>query len=138
MDLINILADDLFNLGKTVISIDNQNWKINEIQEYFNENVVLIFDTDTVGCGQYGEENPEEAAQERWKNAFGLLQCITINGNPSLVYAAVPKSAVQKNSSVKKYLFWEKSCKFCNKLLKKKLMKFSNGDIICSECFEKK
>lgn len=126
----------LNDLGKIVYIIDKPGWKYSDLQKDFGEDVVFIFDTLKIGCGEFGEQNPQEVSLDKWKDSFGMMQCIFNNGKPSAMFSVLPKFVVGETEVVKSFLMLEQRCNYCNQMKRHVKIKNSNGDIICSDCFD--
>jgi hypothetical protein len=132
-----ILYKNIKELGITTYIINQSNWKYKDFKESLKANTAFIFDTSTVGCGEFGEQNPNEIAQSKWKDAFGIMQCESNeNNNVSLMFSVIPKFVVNNKETVKKFLKFKQLCDCCGEMKIHVQIQNDEGTVICYECIQ--
>ena len=132
-----ILYKNIKELCITTYIINQSNWKYKDFNESLKANTAFIFDTSTVGCGEFGEQNPNEIAQSKWKDAFGVMQCESNeNNNVTLRFSVIPKFVVSNKEIVKKFLKFKQLCDCCGEMKIHVQIQNDEGTVICYECME--
>ncbi len=137
MDSILVFQKNLQEFGYNVYIISEPSWKFESFKTIFKPNSIMIFDTGLVGCGEFGEKYPSEVAKEKWKDAYGILQCVSSFDNKcEMMVSVMPKFLYDDKQSMKMFLKQKHKCDICEKVESHVKICHLSKSAVCISCYE--
>ena len=131
------IINQLHSLNYKTLIIKHKNWTYNNLSEYFSSDdyktLIVLFDTDTVGYGQFGIDNSTEKDREKWKNGIGYIKY----REGSNVFIGVFPKIVLHIDSLKAYMNLYNICDNCDMEVKHVKINNINGTKYCIDCYNK-
>lgn len=131
---IHKLTDCINNHFKcSVVIIKKKNWKSQDFANQLLCNYILLFDTDEVGLGEFGEKNKKNLKKIEWKNSIGIIQYM----EDEVIITFIPKGITYTETVIRPYLRRVNMCMICKS--DKVIIKTDNvtGLVICRKCYRR-
>ena len=109
MSTITKLIETIREMGLTPFVIEKIDWKFSDVIPHLSKSCVA-----NVGCGEFGTKFPAEVVQEKWHDAFGVMQIIKATSQAQ--FTVIPKLPVYNKKVVAASLQCKQPCTNCGTL----------------------